>query len=107
MEPTDPALTPIIAEVPEDFSDLVPDYLDGRRAELTTIPEALARGDFKQIRTWGHNMAGTGGGLGFEEITLIGRALEEAAVSSDSAAITASVKRLEKYLAALKVVFVP
>ncbi len=39
------------------------------------------RGDYATIRTLGHQMAGTGGGYGFDPITEIGGALEESALA--------------------------
>ncbi len=40
-------------------------YLEKRRGDVAKLREALDRGDFEAIRTLGHQMAGTGGGIRF------------------------------------------
>ena len=57
---------------------------------------------FAIIRTLGHQMAGTGGGYGFEPITEIGSALEESALASDTARIRASIEELDRYLGSVQ-----
>ncbi len=78
-------------------------YLEKRRADVAKLREALQRGDFGTIRTLGHQMAGTGGGYGFEPITEIGSALEESALACDAARIQASIAELEHYLNVVRV----
>ena len=51
----------------------------------------------------GHQMAGTGGGYGFEPITEIGSALEESALAGDTARIRTSIEDLDRYLSAVRV----
>jgi hypothetical protein len=55
------------------------------------------------IRTLGHQMAGTGGGYGFEPITEIGTALEESALASDKARMQTGIEDLNRYLNAVRV----
>ena len=78
-------------------------YLEKRRGDITKLRDALDRCDFEAIRTLGHQMSGTGGGYGFEPITKIGSALEEAALAGDSARIRASIEDLDHYLSAVQV----
>ena len=78
-------------------------YLEKRRGDITKLREALDRGDCETVRTLGHQMSGTGGGYGFEPITEIGSALEEAALAGDSARIRASIEHLDHYLNSVRV----
>ncbi len=78
-------------------------YIEKRRADVTKLREALNRSDFETIRTLGHQMSGTGGGYGFEPITEVGSALEEAALAGDSVRIRASLDDLDHYLNAVRV----
>ncbi len=78
-------------------------YLEKRRGDVEKLRAALDRGDYATIRTLGHQMAGTGGGYGFDTITEIGSALEESALANDAARIRASIENLDQYLSAVEV----
>ena len=78
-------------------------YLEKRRGDVAKLRAALDRGDYATIRTLGHQMAGTGGGYGFEPITEIGSALEESALAGDAARVRASIEDLDRYLNAVQV----
>lgn len=73
-------------------------YLEKRRRDVAKLREALDGGDYGVIRTLGHQMAGTGGGYGFEPITELGGALENSALACDSATIRAKIEELDRYL---------
>jgi HPt (histidine-containing phosphotransfer) domain-containing protein len=79
-------------------------YLEKRRGDVEKLRAALERGDYATIRTLGHQMAGTGGGYGFDPITEIGGVLEESALSNDAGRIRASIENLDQYLNAVEVV---
>ena len=84
--------------VDEDLQDLVPGYLENRRKDAEELQKALARSDFEVIRVLGHKMKGSGGGYGFDEISEIGRALEDAAKQSQAGKIREEIQRLRHYL---------
>jgi HPt (histidine-containing phosphotransfer) domain-containing protein len=95
----------IVVQVDADLEDLIPGYLQNRRQDAEAILQALEKQDFETIRVLGHTMKGTGGGYGFDAITEIGRALEEAAKIRDTQAINRGVSTLLDYLEAVEVVF--
>jgi PAS domain S-box-containing protein len=80
------------------LADLVPAFLDNRRKDVVTLRAALDGGDFETVGRLGHSMRGSGGGYGFQAITDIGMALEEAAESSDGEASRRWVGALSDYL---------
>jgi HPt (histidine-containing phosphotransfer) domain-containing protein len=91
--------------VDEDLADLIPGYLQRRESDVVTIRAAIASGDFETIRLLGHSMRGSGGGYGFDTITDIGKALEQAGKAADPAAASTSLCALEAYLQKLEVVY--
>ena len=68
------------------------------------MQEALEQGDFETVRLLGHSMKGAGGGYGFDAITDIGAALEEAAKDSNPGAVLRGLSDLAAYLDRVEVV---
>ncbi len=66
---------------------------------------ALDRGDFETVESLGHGMRGAGGSFGFQGVTDIGAALEQAAGSADNEASRKSVDELVRYLDRVEVVY--
>jgi signal transduction histidine kinase/DNA-binding NarL/FixJ family response regulator len=80
------------------MEDLVPSYLDKRRAEIAKYRQALIEEDFETIRMLGHKLKGTGAGYGFEELTSLGGQIEKAAISRDAARVRLGVDALASYI---------
>ncbi len=76
----------------------VPAYLKNCRQNVIEMRRALDRVDFELIALLGHNMRGSGGAYGFQTITDIGAALEQAAGNTDRAASDRWVSELSTYL---------
>lgn len=93
-----------IVRVDPDFADLIPSFLENREEEIGLIKDSAARGDYREVMRLGHGMKGVGTGYGFPEISVIGKAIEEAALREDRPAIEREVERLAEYLAAVEVV---
>jgi signal transduction histidine kinase/DNA-binding response OmpR family regulator len=85
-------------EVEPWLQPVVGKYLENRRADIAKLRAALDSGDYSLIRLLGHQMAGTGGGYGFQAISDIGAALEESALASDAARMQAGIEKLDRYL---------
>jgi HPt (histidine-containing phosphotransfer) domain-containing protein len=60
--------------------------------------DALDRVDFETVTTLGHNMRGSGSAFGFQAITDIGGALQQAAESADTDTARKLVGELSSYL---------
>jgi len=95
----------IVVFVDEDLQDLIPGYLENRLKDIAAIRTALAQGDYEAIRSVGHKMKGSGGGYGFDEITNIGRAIEDAAKIDHGEEILRQTEALKTYLERVEVVF--
>ena len=95
----------IVIHADKDLEDLIPEFLDNRRSDVESIHGALANDDYETIRVLGHSMKGSGGGYGFDDITEIGGALEQAAKRKDNTAIGNELEKLASYLARIEVVY--
>lgn len=87
------------------LEDLVPGFLENLRRALASATTALHEGDYDAIRVTGHKMKGAGGGYGFDAITEIGSALEQAGRHKHDAEIRKRVEELHDYLDRVEVVF--
>jgi CheY-like chemotaxis protein len=96
----------IVLQVSRELEELIPTFIESREREIMDMQIALQRGDFDTIRRHGHTMRGTGGGFGFDEISVIGEALETAASASDTSIIQKRLDELTVYLQRVDVVFV-
>jgi CheY-like chemotaxis protein/HPt (histidine-containing phosphotransfer) domain-containing protein len=88
----------ILVRVNPRFADLIPAFLQNRRQDVIAMRNALDRRDFETVESLGHGMKGAGGSWGFQAITDIGAALEQAGESADTAASHKWVGELSTYL---------
>jgi signal transduction histidine kinase/CheY-like chemotaxis protein len=97
------AINRVVPVIESWLKPVVGGYLEKRRADVAKLRIALDHGDYGTIRTLGHQMAGTGGGYGFEPITEIGSVLEDSALAIDADRIRTSIEDLDRYLNAVQV----
>lgn len=97
-------MEPIVVKIDPDLEDLIPGFLDNRRADVGKLRDLLEAPNFTEIRIIGHSMKGAGGGYGFDAITDIGAAIEDAALASDAATVVEQTAVLEDYLARVETV---
>ncbi len=95
----------IRVRVEEGLEDVVPGYLEKRRAEVPVYRKALEGRDFNTIRGLAHKMKGTGAGYGFPPLTEFGTRLEDAAKVSDAAAVGLSLDEFARYVDAVELEF--
>jgi len=96
--------SPIVIRVDPELQPIVPKYLANRARDCDSIREQAANSAFAEAKRLGHNMKGTGGGYGFEEVSRLGAAIE-AAAEGESARILALADELARYLARVTPVY--
>lgn len=96
----------ITVEVDIEVQSIVPEFLENRKKDCMLIGGFLEGDSFSQIRTLGHRMKGAGGSYGFDYISEIGEAIEEAAMVADKEIISSAVMQLSNYLERVVVVYV-
>jgi HPt (histidine-containing phosphotransfer) domain-containing protein len=87
------------------LEDIVPGFLENRRRDVQTLETALQQNNLAQIHIIGHRMKGDGGGYGFDAISMMGAALEQAAARKDRDAIRRHTAELVDFLARVTVVY--
>ena len=95
----------IVVYVDPDLEEIVPSFLDNREKDVQTLRTCVENGQLETIRLLGHRMKGDGGGYGFDAISTIGHALEQAALRGDLATIRERTMDLTNFLSRVRIVY--
>ena len=95
----------IMVNVDPDLKDLIPGFMENRKADLEKLRTALGAGENATLQSIGHSLKGVGGGYGFTGLSEIGAALETAAKASDVNSMRQQVDALADYLERVEVVY--
>ena len=82
----------------EEWAEMQEMYISHTSKELAKIQEDLDNMPLDSLRTFGHNIKGSGGMYGFDEVTNIGLQIENAAKESDLDSIKLSLSELGDFL---------
>ncbi|ACF14955.1 Hpt protein [Chloroherpeton thalassium ATCC 35110] len=92
--------------IDQDFSDIVPEFIDSVYENIKEIETALNEKDMESICRIGHNLKGTGGGYGFEQLSTFGSAIEESGKIADINAVSQLVSEISDYLSKIKIQYI-
>ncbi|MBK5281771.1 MAG: Hpt domain-containing protein [Nitrospiraceae bacterium] len=95
----------ITVHIDQGLEEIVPGFLENRRGDVQILKTALEQNNLAQIRIIGHRLKGDGGGYGFDAISMVGAALEDAAAREDRDAIRRHTAELDEFLARVTVVY--
>jgi CheY-like chemotaxis protein/HPt (histidine-containing phosphotransfer) domain-containing protein len=90
--------------VDAELRDLIPAFLAHKRDEAREALAALAVQDFETVARIAHRLKGEGASYGFDKVSALGRALEDAAKQRDEAVARRLAEELVSYLAHVEVV---
>ena len=82
----------------DEWAEMQEMYIKHTSRELDKINSILNLESLEAIRTFGHNIKGSGGMYGFDEVTNIGLQIENAAKESDLDSIKLSLSELGDFL---------
>ncbi len=95
----------IVVRLDPIIEDIVGDFLQHRRENVTSILDALEAADYEAVEHIGHDIEGTGGAFGFSGMARIGRSLRQAAREASPGEIKRLAEELTSYLERLKIVY--
>jgi PAS domain S-box-containing protein len=98
---------PIVVQIDQDLSDLVPGFLARKREDARAVLAAVEHGDSEAIARLGHKMKGEGGSYGLDAVTDLGRELEQAGKDRDFDAARRLGHDLMNFLERLEIVYRP
>ncbi len=94
-----PVRTPTAATATDRrIAERAPLFLRNTRQNSIIMREAFDGDDLATVISLGHRMSGAGGMFGFQGITDIGAAIEQAALRGDTASVLTSMEELSGYL---------
>lgn len=96
---------PVVVHVDASFEPLVPKFMTNRKREITTMTEAVDKGDFETVRKVAHGMKGVSGSYGFPAMTAAATRLEQAAKVADGESISRDLTALASYLDRVEIVY--
>ena len=82
----------------------IPGYLQNCKQNVIAMLDALDRADFETVTVLGHNLRGSGGAFGFQAITDIGGALQQAAETANIDASRKLVGELSSFLESVETI---
>lgn len=82
----------------DEWAEMQEMYINHTSKELVSIMDNLETNSFDSLRTFGHNIKGSGGMYGFNEVTEIGAVIEAAAKDEDMVIIKSNLKNLDLFL---------
>ena len=82
----------------DEWAEMQEMYINHTFKELKNIKENLDSAAFDSLRTFGHNIKGSGGMYGFNEITSKGATIESAAMNENLEDIKSHLDALEVFL---------
>ena len=82
----------------DEWAEMQEMYINHTFKELKSIRENIQSTTFDSLRTFGHNIKGSGGMYGFNEITEMGATIESAAKEEDMDQIKSKLDSLEIFL---------
>lgn len=94
-----------VVTVAKDLEDLIPIFMKNRTKELETLRAALDAGDLEQLRQLGHRMKGVGNSYGFEQVSALGKRIEDGAKGSDRAGLETCIAEYADYLGRVTIVY--
>jgi HPt (histidine-containing phosphotransfer) domain-containing protein len=96
----------IVVQVPRDLAELIPLFLETRQQDISGLFLGLASNDFESLRVIGHSMRGTGSSFGFDQISSMGAAIEDAALVRDAQTIKSQLVQFQTFLSCAEIKYV-
>jgi HPt (histidine-containing phosphotransfer) domain-containing protein len=90
--------TQAVIAIDSDIIDLAEQFVRKRRESLPRLLALIAANDMGELRRLGHELKGTAGSYGFQELSHAGAALEAAGVAEDTGRAREAVDRIGAFL---------
>jgi len=95
----------IRVKVDKELEELIPKYLENRRKDVEVMQIGLTTEDYESIRLIGHSMKGSGESYGLNQISEIGKAIEQAVKDQNIEDLKRQIMELKNYLDQAEVVY--
>ena len=82
----------------EEWAEMQEMYINHTSKELSKIQEDIDAVEIDSLRTFGHNIKGSGGMYGFGEVTNLGTEIEASAKANDRNKIKSLLEELSSFL---------
>ena len=90
-------------KIDPDLKELIPDYIEKRRGELSELKTLLENLDYPSIQKIGHKLRGSAGSYGFPILSETGKEIEEGAHDQDFERVQKALSLYEIVMSRIKV----
>lgn len=88
-----------------ELRDLIPLFMKTRRNEVDSLRGALASANYERIRQLAHRMRGVGNSYGFAQVSMLGKYIEECALTGDRTLLEKLISEYAGYLANVQIAY--
>ena len=96
----------IVVKIDAEIKDLIPGYLENRKAEIIELEQLCEKHDQESIAKISHKLKGNAGGYGFIELGELAKKLEQSAKSAEWKRVSQAIKDMKLYLDQIEVEYV-
>jgi two-component system sensor histidine kinase/response regulator len=95
----------IVVKVEKSLRDITPSFLAMKAKDISVARAAVEQLEFQSVRRVGHDLKGEGRAYGFENLSELGEALEDAALRQDSVSALRLITQLSAFFEQVEVEF--
>jgi len=94
--------------IDDELEELIPNYLRNKRDQIIIMRDAYRHRDYDNLASVAHQLAGSAGGYGFDDLTRISLKLEDAALKKvEDSIIEEYINSIEKYVDNVNITYAP
>ncbi|MFH1075390.1 MAG: Hpt domain-containing protein [Pseudomonadota bacterium] len=88
-----------------ELSDIIPAFFEYTGKDIASMHAALLESNYDAIQQLAHSMKGACGSYGFNDLSSMGKALEDASIAKDHERIQDLLKEVDTYIEHVEVVY--
>lgn len=96
-----------VVEVDEDLKDLIPQFLENRKQDISVLKDLVEKKDIESISQLSHKIKGAAAGYGFKELSDIAARIETASKNNDDSNLKSLAQAMYDHFKAIDIKYVP
>lgn len=93
-------------EIDADLQDLVPQFVENRKRDITSLEQLIEKGDLVAVAQLAHKIKGAAAGYGFTELSELAAHLEKSIKDGKESNLADIVKRMRIHFLSIDIQYV-